>query len=57
LQFARRRSPPIGGERCSRIVSTTCVVHPEAMQCGTRWFVVSDPDGNLIAYEQPESIQ
>lgn len=25
---------------------------PEATHWGTRWFVVSDPDGNLIAYEQ-----
>ena len=28
------------------------VVHePEATQWGTRWFVVKDPDGNLIAFE------
>jgi catechol 2,3-dioxygenase-like lactoylglutathione lyase family enzyme len=30
------------------------VVHPEATHWGTRWFVVADPDGNLIAYEQPD---
>ena len=30
------------------------VVHPEATHWGTRWFVVVDPDGNLIAYEQPD---
>jgi catechol 2,3-dioxygenase-like lactoylglutathione lyase family enzyme len=29
------------------------VVKPEATHWGTRWFVVKDPDGNLIAYEQP----
>jgi hypothetical protein len=28
------------------------VVKPEATHWGTRWFVVRDPDGNLIAYEQ-----
>jgi catechol 2,3-dioxygenase-like lactoylglutathione lyase family enzyme len=28
------------------------VVGPEATHWGTRWFVVSDPDRNLIAYEQ-----
>jgi catechol 2,3-dioxygenase-like lactoylglutathione lyase family enzyme len=31
------------------------VVKPEATHWGTRWFVVKDPDGNLIAYEQPVS--
>ena len=31
------------------------VVRPEATHWGTRWFVVADPDGNLIAYETPES--
>ena len=31
------------------------VVKPEATHWGTRWFVLKDPDGNLIAYEQPES--
>lgn len=31
------------------------VVGPEATHWGTRWFVVKDPDDNLIAYEQPES--
>ena len=25
---------------------------PEPTHWGTRWFVASDPDGNLIAYEQ-----
>lgn len=25
---------------------------PEATHWGTRWFVVRDPDGNLIAFEQ-----
>jgi len=31
------------------------VVKPESTHWGTRWFVVKDPDGNLIAYEQPLS--
>jgi uncharacterized glyoxalase superfamily protein PhnB len=31
------------------------VVRPESTHWGTRWFVVKDPDDNLIAYEQPES--
>jgi len=31
------------------------VVKPESTHWGTRWFLVHDPDGNLIAYEQPES--
>ena len=31
------------------------VVQPEATHWGTTWFVVKDPDGNLIAYEQPQS--
>jgi uncharacterized glyoxalase superfamily protein PhnB len=26
---------------------------PEPTHWGTRWFVVRDPDGNLIAFEQP----
>lgn len=26
---------------------------PEATHWGTRWFVARDPDGNLIAFEQP----
>lgn len=30
------------------------VVRPEATHWGTRWFVVKDPDDNLIAYEQPD---
>jgi uncharacterized glyoxalase superfamily protein PhnB len=29
------------------------VVTLEKTHWGTRWFVVRDPDGNLIAYEQP----
>ena len=28
------------------------VVRPERTHWGTRWFVVKDPDGNLLAYEQ-----
>lgn len=31
---------------------THVVVAPEATHWGTRWFVLRDPDGNLIAYEQ-----
>jgi uncharacterized glyoxalase superfamily protein PhnB len=30
------------------------VVKPEPTHWGTRWFLVADPDGNLIAYEQPQ---
>lgn len=30
----------------------TVVVEPEATHWGTRWFVVKDPDDNLIAFEQ-----
>jgi len=33
------------------------VVRPEHTHWGTRWFVVKDPDGNLIAYEQPASTE
>ena len=29
------------------------VVNPEETHWGTRWFVLKDPDGNLLAYEQP----
>ena len=29
------------------------VVPPESTHWGTRWFVVRDPDDNLIAFEQP----
>lgn len=29
------------------------VVPPERTHWGTRWFVVRDPDDNLIAFEQP----
>ena len=32
--------------------SGAVVVAPEETHWGTRWFVVRDPDGNLIAYEQ-----
>lgn len=32
--------------------SADVVVKPEATHWGTRWFVVRDPDGNLLAYEQ-----
>ncbi len=28
------------------------VVEPEPTHWGTRWFVVRDPDGNLIAFEE-----
>jgi uncharacterized glyoxalase superfamily protein PhnB len=28
------------------------VVKPEPTHWGTRWFVVKDPDGNLLAYEE-----
>jgi catechol 2,3-dioxygenase-like lactoylglutathione lyase family enzyme len=28
------------------------VVEPEETHWGTRWFVVKDPDGNLIAFEE-----
>jgi catechol 2,3-dioxygenase-like lactoylglutathione lyase family enzyme len=28
------------------------VVEPASTQWGTRWFVVRDPDGNLIAFEE-----
>ena len=33
------------------------VVKPEATHWGTRWFVVKDPDANLIAYEQANPSQ
>lgn len=32
--------------------SGTALFAPEATHWGTRWFVVRDPDGNLIAYEE-----
>ena len=32
----------------------TVVVPPEATHWGTRWFVVKDPDDNLIAFEQSD---
>ena len=32
--------------------SGTALFAPEAKHWGTRWFVVRDPDGNLIAFEQ-----
>lgn len=28
---------------------------PQATHWGTRWFVAADPDGNLIAFEQPSA--
>lgn len=28
---------------------------PERTHWGTRWFVARDPDGNLIAFEEPEA--
>ena len=31
---------------------TDVVVKPEKTHWGTRWFVVRDPDGNLIAFEE-----
>lgn len=40
---ARFRSLPKG---------THVVVEPEHTHWGTRWFVVRDPDGNLIAFEE-----
>ena len=30
------------------------VFPPEATEQGTRWFVVTDPDGNQIAFEEPK---
>jgi catechol 2,3-dioxygenase-like lactoylglutathione lyase family enzyme len=30
------------------------VVRPEPTHWGTRWFVVKDPDGNRLAYEEPK---
>ena len=39
--------------RFAEIATTTeVVVRPEATHWGTRWFVVADPEGNLIAFEQ-----
>ena len=35
--------------------ATDVVVKPESTHWGTRWFVVKDPDDNLVAYEQSES--
>ena len=40
---ARFRALPKGGH---------VVVQPEDTHWGTRWFVVRDPDGNLIAFEE-----
>ena len=31
---------------------THVVIEPETTHWGTRWFVVRDPDGNLIAFEE-----
>lgn len=28
---------------------------PEATHWGTRWFVAQDPDGNRVAFEQPDA--
>jgi uncharacterized glyoxalase superfamily protein PhnB len=41
-------------ERYASITDRSAVVvEPEATHWGTRWFVLRDPDGNLIAYEEP----
>ena len=43
-------------DRFAALASTAqVIVAPEETHWGTRWFVVKDPDGNLIAYEQPIS--
>jgi len=34
---------------------TDVIVPPERTHWGTRWFVVKDPDDNLIAFEQPRA--
>ncbi len=39
--------------RYAQIDAATVVVPPEPTHWGTRWFVVRDPDDNLIAFEQP----
>ena len=39
--------------RFAQLRGADVVVPPERTHWGTRWFVVRDPDGNLIAYEQP----
>ena len=40
--------------RFAQLAGTATVVVPiEATHWGTRWFVVKDPDDNLIAFEQP----
>ena len=31
---------------------THVVIEPQSTHWGTRWFVVRDPDGNLIAFEE-----
>lgn len=33
--------------------ATQVVVTPETTHLGSRWFVVADPEGNLIAFVQP----
>jgi uncharacterized glyoxalase superfamily protein PhnB len=39
--------------RFKAITDTTCIViPPERTHWGIEWFVVRDPDGNLIAYTQ-----
>ncbi len=40
-------------KRFATLPPGTHVVHPpEATRWGTRWFVVQDPDGNQIAFEE-----
>ena len=42
--------------RLAEVAATVAVVAgPEATHWGTRWFVVADPEGNLIAFEQPDA--
>jgi uncharacterized glyoxalase superfamily protein PhnB len=42
--------------RFAQLAATATVVVPiEATHWGTRWFVVKDPDDNLIAFEQPSA--
>ena len=36
-------------------LSKVALFPPERTHWGTRWFVARDPDGNLIAFEQPEA--
>jgi catechol 2,3-dioxygenase-like lactoylglutathione lyase family enzyme len=39
--------------RFAQIDPATVVLPPEATHWGTRWFIVRDPDANLIAFEAP----